>query len=461
VSWVLRLPESAHFEQVLYQRLRWMVRLRWLVAAGILATVFFAGRITAVEYAKAPLYFIVVFILVYNLVLDYWLNRLAEDKPRLLVFANLQIGLDIFALILLVAFTGGVQNLFVFYAVFHVAIGSMLLPRKNVVIVTICICAAVLALFWLDYLGLIPPRYWLENFIPGAMHRNATYIFGLSYIFVTLLAVTAYMAITVTGSLKDAQRRLLSMTRDAEEQRSLFEKQNRELRSLEQQKDNFLELASGNLRGALESIRGISKNLVETGMEKSPEAAYDELKKIRNQSEVLIEMVEDMRETERLRKLEYELVPEDVDLAAAARQAVMEMKTAAAEKEVSLNTEIAEGLPCIKGDRKAWPAVFKNLLENAISYSPPHSAVEFRLGRDWQGENIYAEVKDRGMGIREEDLPLVFEEFHRSGGADMIVSGTGMGLAIARRVVELHGGSIRAFSNPGKGSTFKFTLPVK
>ncbi len=461
MSWVLRLPESAPFEQVLYQRLRWMVRLRWLVAGGILATVVLADRITAVGYARFPLYFIVVFILAYNFVLDYRLSRFSEEKPRLLFFANLQIGLDIFALLLLVVFTGGVQNLFVFYAVFHVAIGSMLLPRRNVVIVTICICVAVVALFWLDYLGLIPARYRLHNFIPRYMHQNATYVFGLSYIFVTVLMVTAYMAITVSGSLKDAQRRLLSMTRDSEEQRDLFEKQNRELKSLEQQKDSFLELASGNLRASLESIRGISSNLIETGVSLHHEAVLGELRKIRNQSEVLIEMVEDMRETERLRKLEYGFVPQEVDLAAAARQAVTEMLEAAKAKSVSLNTEIAEGLPCIRGDRRAWPAVFKNLLENAISYSPALSSVDLRLGRDWQGENIFAEVTDRGMGIREEDLPRVFDEFHRSGGADMISSGTGMGLAIARRVVELHGGSIHVSSRPGRGSTFKFILPVK
>ncbi|MFO8058255.1 MAG: HAMP domain-containing sensor histidine kinase [bacterium] len=448
-------------EQVLYQRLRWMVRLRWLVAAGIFATVVLADRITAVEYAKAPLYFIVVFILFYNLVLDYRLHRLSEQRRRLLFYANLQIGLDILALILLVAFTGGVQNLFVFYAVFHVAIGSILLPRKNVIAVTICICAAVLALFWLDYLGAIPSRYRLHNFIPGAMHENPTYVFGLSYIFVTLLAVTAYMAVTVSGSLKDAQRRLLSMTRDSEEQRALFEKQNRELLSLERQKDHFLELASGNLRGALESIRGISSNLIETGVEGPREAVVRELIKVRNQAEVLIEMVGDMRETERLRKLEWDLAAEEVDLGAAARRAVVEMTSIAEQKSVSLNVKIAEGLPCITGDSRAWPSVFKNLLENAISYSPPHSLVEFRLDRDWQGENIYAEVKDQGMGIRAEDLPRVFEEFHRSGGADMISSGTGMGLAIARRVVELHGGSIRASSRPGRGSTFQLTLPIK
>jgi signal transduction histidine kinase len=437
-----------------------MVRLRWLVGLGILMTILLADRITEATYDKPPLYVIVAGIFIYNLLFDFWMPRLGPtpSRTRLLVFANLQLGLDIAALFFLVAFTGGVQNLFVFYAIFHLTIGSILLPRRNLIAVTAIICLGALGLFWLDHLGVIPAHDRLDNFLPPSVHENRTYVFGLSYIFVTLAVVTAYMSYTISRNLRDSQRRLIMLTREIGQQREVCAEQNRGLVDLEAKKSEFLRAAGARLFAPLREVHAVVSAVVEEGALPHRRAEFE---KAQRQTEVLLELVDDMLETDRLRRLEIDLPREEVDLAAMARKVAEVMEGLAQKMGVELKAVIAADLPVIQGDPLGWPKVFHNLLENAIRYSNPGSKVEFRLERDWQGEWIKGEVRDQGMGIRKEDLAKIFEEFHRSDQAERIAAGTGMGLPIVKKVVELHGGKIEVESKPQRGSVFRFIVPVK
>jgi len=101
----------------------------------------------------------------------------------------------------------------------------------------------------------------------------------------------------------------------------------------------------------------------------------------------------------------------------------------------------------------------QQLLENAAKYSPPDSPI--RVSAESSGEGIVVSVADRGPGIDELEQALIFDKFYRGKDERYSVQGTGMGLAIARAVVEAHGGSIKVISQLGQGSVFAFTLPLK
>src|SRR6266516_1927459 len=134
---------------------------------------------------------------------------------------------------------------------------------------------------------------------------------------------------------------------------------------------------------------------------------------------------------------------------------------------VALRTEIQDGQTFVAADSKQIARVLVNLLHNAIKFTSSGGVVTIGTSLQSDGQVQCFFVRDTGMGIRPEELPRIFERFYKADRArsktDFIGpggGGSGLGLAIARHVVEAHGGRITAESTPGQGSTFTFTLPI-
>jgi signal transduction histidine kinase len=113
----------------------------------------------------------------------------------------------------------------------------------------------------------------------------------------------------------------------------------------------------------------------------------------------------------------------------------------------------------VSADADRTAQVLRNLIDNALKYSPESSRLEVKVVSG--NENVTVSVADQGHGIPAENLPLVFERFYRvDRSRSRSTGGSGLGLAIAKQLIEAQGGSIRAESQPGKGSLFSFTLPA-
>jgi signal transduction histidine kinase len=126
----------------------------------------------------------------------------------------------------------------------------------------------------------------------------------------------------------------------------------------------------------------------------------------------------------------------------------------------SVRVEVqSQGTPQVKGDPDDLETIWNNLLDNAIRYSPPGGEVRLSISRD-NGQARVA-VQDQGPGIREEDLQNIFDRFHRSDASrSRETGGYGLGLAIAKAMVEAYGGTIAAETRLGSGTTFSVKLPV-
>jgi signal transduction histidine kinase len=120
---------------------------------------------------------------------------------------------------------------------------------------------------------------------------------------------------------------------------------------------------------------------------------------------------------------------------------------------------MAAGLGEIRGDERKIKQVLLNLLSNAIKFTPEGGRIDVR-GKHGDGA-VEISVTDTGVGIAPEDQEAIFEEFRQVGSTAKKIEGTGLGLALSRRFVELHGGRIRVTSDVGRGSTFTFTIPVR
>jgi two-component sensor histidine kinase/thioredoxin reductase len=152
---------------------------------------------------------------------------------------------------------------------------------------------------------------------------------------------------------------------------------------------------------------------------------------------------------------------EKIDLAALISRIAGPYRVTAAEKNIALHTELPEATAMlVMGLKNGLESAIKNLIENAIKYTPEHGSIGLELTVAHGSKQCIMCVRDTGGGIPEEDLKNLFTPFFRSATSKASVAGTGLGLAIVKRVVESHGGSVIVESAPGKGAMFTVTLPL-
>jgi len=139
--------------------------------------------------------------------------------------------------------------------------------------------------------------------------------------------------------------------------------------------------------------------------------------------------------------------------------AILEMGSLAAEKEIAIDADLDGAFPTVEGNEQALGQVVANLLHNAIKYSWQGGQIEVRASK--QDGNLLTQVTDQGVGIAGETIPRIFERFYREPSSTMPTPcGAGLGLHICKQIVEAHGGHIWVESEPGKGSTFSFSIPL-
>lgn len=229
----------------------------------------------------------------------------------------------------------------------------------------------------------------------------------------------------------------------------------RRRRKVERQNQSLLDfasMASHDLREPLRSV-GMFTELLEHSVDPRLDArSRGHLERIRHGVERMRGLIDDLLKFSRVPRAELEREP--VDLADVVRTAVTDLEARIAETGASVDWE---ALPTVPGERVLLEDLLQNLVANAIKYRsarPPRVFVAAEEG----DEEWLISVEDNGVGIREEDRRDIFRPFRRAGSAGER-RGTGMGLAIAQRIVERHGGEIWVESALGKGSVFRFTLP--
>ena len=224
-----------------------------------------------------------------------------------------------------------------------------------------------------------------------------------------------------------------------------------------QLKDQFLATLSHELRTPLNAILGYAR-MLQTGAipdEKRPRA----IEVIERNATLQSRLVEDLLDMSRITTGKVLLNPEPVLVAAVLREAIDAVKPAADAKGLTLDMDIDPFAGSVIGDATRLQQVFWNLLSNAVKFTNPGGRVTARLQRD--GASVVAAISDTGGGIARDFLPFVFEPF-RQADARLVRAhgGLGLGLAIAKQLVELHGGTIDASSEgPDHGATFTIRLP--
>ncbi len=230
-----------------------------------------------------------------------------------------------------------------------------------------------------------------------------------------------------------------------------------DIRNLQTTRRELIGNISHEFRTPLAGIKAMVETL-QDGAVDDREAAMDFLTKIASEVERLTQMVAELTELTRIETGKAELRLETVNLNRLIEEIIKQLSPQAERQQIHIKKNLAQDLPPVPADIERIRQVMVNLTHNAIKFTSPGGNITIASRR---GDNsVTVEVTDTGIGIYKSDLPHVFERFYkadraRSGG------GTGMGLAIAKHVIEAHGGSIRVQSQEGRGSTFSFDLPLK
>ena len=297
---------------------------------------------------------------------------------------------------------------------------------------------------------------WWELLIGGALASA------------TALALARLLAKGMTTPLRDMahaanqmshgdySRRVHSASRDEVGQlAATFNRMSSELANVERLRRDLVANVSHELKTPISALRARLENLLDGVEPPDPEV----LQVMLQQTERLSRLVEQLLDLSRLESGDVPMDREEVHLDSLISSVIAEVQVARGDHLVAVRSEIPPAMPPLWADRERVHQVVFNLLDNAVRFTPPGGEVVISAGV--AGGRCEIRVVDTGPGIPPEHLPFLFERFYRVDSArSRGDGGTGIGLAIARSVVEAHGGRIWAESEVGRGSVFTFEVPL-
>ncbi|MFH1371364.1 MAG: HAMP domain-containing sensor histidine kinase [Planctomycetota bacterium] len=431
----------------LVQRAYWLIRLRWMAIAGLAIATFVAGEILGVALPVRHLYTISVILLCYNFVLYdlmryiTWKGKIASSAAinRIITF---QISADWIILTIILHFSGGVENPFYLYFVFHAILAGVLLSKVQSYLQATFAVVLFGSLIFMEYLQIVP-HYVLTGFLGGINYHDELYLFGTFFVFST----TIYAAVYMTASISEQLRR----------QQSELAETNAELQKKDYLKNEYVLRLTHDIKGHLAAIQScldvVNDQLVGTLNEQQ----IDLIERAHRRTSKCLSFIGALLKLTRMKltgRIEMSYFP----LRNVIFNSLAAVERRAKEKDIAVLHRIDEGVDEIYGEPVLIEEIVANVLLNAVKYTPDHGRAEMNIKDEREG--ILIEVKDTGIGIPEGDLDKIFEEFYRAENARKIEkNGTGLGLSIAKQVVERHKGRIWAGNNPEGGSTFHIWLP--
>jgi signal transduction histidine kinase len=311
-------------------------------------------------------------------------------------------------------------------------------------------------------LPLIPERVVLACSVLGVPFVVASCGLSLWHTRVTLSEALLRMQ-AANRALRDSER---SLEQKVQERTAQLENSRREVAiardeaiAANRHKSAFLANMSHELRTPLNAIIGFSEVLSAKVFGELNDKQAEYIDDIFASGHHLLSLINDILDLSKIEAGRLELSCMTFDLPGAIDNALTLMKERANRRGVTLRKQVASPVGAVTADERAVKQILINLLTNAIKFTDGGGSITVRA--EGNGQEVVIAVADSGIGIPKEDQTVIFEEF-RQGTSDYTrkQEGTGLGLALSRRLVELHGGRIWVESEPGRGSTFSFTLPV-
>ena len=265
--------------------------------------------------------------------------------------------------------------------------------------------------------------------------------------------------VAVLGELEEQREELERLNRELAEKNTELEEANAKLHELAEMKEEFLALTTHDLRSPLTVISGVISFFSSGRLGELTPEQQNMVGMMERNTQSLIELVNDLLESAKLDSGSIKLDLAPVEPGPLLDEINESMRALADEKGIALELAPAPRLPKVNADRQKLRRALVNLVSNALKFTGRGGRV--RVAAAQEGAAVRFAVTDTGVGVSAEDLPRLFDKYEQGRSrATRSEKGTGLGLYITRQLVELHGGEIHAESQPGKGSTFSFTIPI-
>jgi len=425
----------------------WMIRLRWLAIVVVVAGTYFSSNVLGISMQDFALYGIGVLLAIYNttilLLLKHFTRGQIEPPTQAVKrIINFQMSTDLLILTVLLHYSGGIENPFVFYFMFHMIIASILLSvRESYLQATFAVSLFGL-LVLLEYIQLIP-HHCLHGFVVHCLHRDGLYVFGTFFVFVTALYLVVYMASYVAVRLRRAEQ--------------AYKEANVQLQEKDRVKDEYVLRVTHDIKGHLAAIQGCLGVVVNKIVGSLNEEQSDLINRAHNRTRKVTYFIKALLRLTQMR-LSNNLEMDSFSLKNTICDVVTAVETKAQSKSIALNCSIGPSVNEIFGNQLSIEEAITNLLFNAIKYTPINGTVEINARE--QSNCVLVEIVDTGIGIPQGELSKVFDEFYRATNAKEVEKdGTGLGLSIVKQIIERHNGKISVDSQEGIGTKFCFTLP--
>ena len=445
----MKASAAAILKQDLKGKIRWFITLRWLAAVGLALIITGARFILDIPLPLLPLYMGNVFLVVYNGICHLINRRLQAqidtadwiDKAHRL--ANVQILLDLSLLTYMIYFSGGLENPFVFYYIFHMIISSILLTNRSAYLQASFASLLFGMLMAGEFLGVLP-YHSLSTAGVAPEPISITAFLGRFLSFSSTLYIAVYLTTTIVNKLRQREREL--------------EISNELLAEQDKLKSQYVLIVSHDIQSSLSAIESCLQTVLHGFTGKIGEKSRDMVQRATVRTQHLLRFVRDLLDVSRMRT-ENDIVKEQVNLVDVIDKEMELFSRQIEEKGISLSFENHAGEVILYANRFSMEQLFNNILSNAVRYTGEGGRIAVSIRPVDGREAVEIRITDNGIGIASDSLPRIFDDFYRAGNAKAFTeNGTGLGLSIVKKIVELHDGEIHVESEVNKGTTFVFTL---
>jgi signal transduction histidine kinase len=335
-------------------------------------------------------------------------------------------------------------------------ISSILLSRRSAYAWAIFTIVMESALFYLEHFNYIPHQKFLPGY-PEGLANNGNHVMFILIAFGVTLLITVYFATSIMRPIRKRQLDMQELQNRIDHKRKLLEKSNKELSDMDKSKTEFLYRVEHELKAPIGALQGLL-SVVNRGYEAvDHEKKRDLLLRAENRIGMMKELVADLLSLSRINERSFKLNIQGVSLDTIISDITTELSSYSNKREIPVNVDIKNQLPQIWVDKEAIIEAFRNLIHNAIKYS---FQGEVNISLSNAEDFIIIIIQDSGIGIGEEDLDHIFDEFFRTPNAKAFEEGSGLGLSLVKRLIEQHCGTISVTSQLNKGTTFTVSLPL-
>lgn len=430
---------------------RWFIKLRYGAAIGLLAVLLFTLVTDYFTFSPTQFYVLSLtglFIIAYN----YFFRKLSlrSLKGELfneIEFSLFQIVLDLMSLNIIIYFTGGIETPFILFYIFHMIIGSLILPVRLVRTIAAIIMGFLFSFAMLEYKGII-----YHQRIVGLLHFEIynDFVFICAYLF--LIGFVLFVSIELTNKIsEDLYQRELQLKKALED-----------LREAEKTKQKYVMTIVHELKSPISASVSILDLVLGNYYGPIDDKIRERLDRVRYRIEDSIESINNILRLSRF-KLLNTIDKEIFDISEMFEKIVENQRPIADRKKIVLYAAVQKVE--FNGDKTLLQLSFSNIINNAIKYTKENGLIEILLEK--KDNNLEIEVCDNGIGIPETEIPKIFSEFYRASNAKgKDFEGTGTGLSITKQIIEANGGKVdiqspsRLGGDTRPGTSFKITFPI-